>query len=75
MEKLIRELDGTRYYMPSSRLINLQMSGPWQHGEPVDFFTTRARGFSTELGLPSVPTIETMQAMMPKADQRPPSDT
>jgi hypothetical protein len=75
MEKLIRELDGTRYYMPSSRLINLQMSGPWQHGEPVDFFTTRARGFSTELGLPSVPTIETMQAMMPKADQWPPSDT
>jgi hypothetical protein len=75
MEALIRELDGTRYYMPSSRMINLQMSGPWQHGEPVDFFTTRARGFSTELGLPSVPTLETMQAMMPKPDQWPPSDT
>jgi hypothetical protein len=75
MEALIRDLDGTRYYMPSSRLINLQMSGPWQHGEPVDFFTTRARGFSTELGLPSVPTIETMRAMMPTADLWPPSDT
>ncbi len=75
LDELIRELDGTRYYMPNSRLINLAPSGPWNHGEPVEFFTTRARGFSTELGLPSPPTIETFRAMMPEPDLWPPNDT
>ncbi len=75
LDVLIRGLDGTRCYLPNSRLINLAPSGPWNHGEPVEFFTTRARGFSTELGLPSVPTMEAMRAMMPQSDLWPPNDT
>ncbi len=66
LDDLIRTLDGTRCYLPNSRLIDLAPSGPWNHGEPVEFFTTRARGFSTELGLPSPPTIEAFRAMMPE---------
>jgi hypothetical protein len=75
LEALVRELDGTRYYSPNSRRVNLQASGPWRHGEPVEFFTDRGKGFSTELGLPSVPTLDALQAMLPKPDQWPPNDT
>jgi hypothetical protein len=75
LDELIRGLDGTRLYMPNSRLINLAPSGPWNHSEPVEFFTTHARGFSTELGLPSPPTIEAFRAMMPEPDLWPPNDT
>lgn len=75
LEALVRELDGTRYYSPNSRRVNLQASGPWRHGEPVEFFTDRGRGFSTELGLPSVPTLDALKAMFPAGDQWPPNDT
>ncbi len=75
LDELIRVTDGTRLYLPNSRLINLAPSGPWNFGEPVEFFTTRALGFSTELGLPSPPTIEAFRAMMPAADLWPPNDT
>ncbi|MBM3815090.1 MAG: glycoside hydrolase family 2 [Acidimicrobiia bacterium] len=75
LEALVREFDGTRYYSPNSRRVNLQASGPWRHGEPVEFFTDRGKGFSTELGLPSAPTLDTLEAMLPKADQWPPNDT
>jgi hypothetical protein len=75
LEAIVREVDGTRYYSPNSRLIDLAQSGPWRHGEPVDFFTERGRGFTTELGLPSPPTIDTLRAMLPAASQWPPNDT
>jgi hypothetical protein len=75
LDAMIRALDGTRMYLPNSRLVNLQESGPWRYGEPLEFFTTRGQGFSTELGLPSPPTIEAIRAMLPKADQWPPNDT
>jgi len=75
LDAIVRELDGTRYYSPNSRRINLGLSGPWRHGEPVEFFTDRGRGFSTELGLPSAPTIDAMRSMLPAADQWPPNDT
>jgi hypothetical protein len=44
-------------------------------GNRSSFFTARARGFSTELGLPSPPTIEAFRAMMPPADLWLPNDT
>ena len=74
LDELIRALDGTRYYSPNSRDVNLQGSGPWHYGEPLKFFTTRARGFSTELGLPSVPSIDTLRKMLPPSDLWPPDD-
>lgn len=75
LNDLIRTMDGTRSYLPNSRLIDLAPSGPWNHGEPAEFFVTRARGFSTELGLPSPPTMEAFRTMMPEADLWPPNDT
>ena len=75
LDKLIRALDGTRYYSPNSRDVNLQGSGPWHYGEPLKFFTTRARGFSTELGLPSVPEADTLRAALGGAAPWPPDDS
>jgi hypothetical protein len=74
LDELIRALDGTRFYSPNSRDINLQGSGPWHYGEPLKFFTTRGRGFATELGLPSVPNVETLKATLGAEDLWPPDD-
>ena len=74
LDDLVRTLDGTRYYIPNSRTINLQDSGPWNYGEPASFYTRRGRGFSTEIGLPSPPSTDTMRAMMPASDVWPPGD-
>jgi hypothetical protein len=74
LDELVRTLDGTRYYIPNSRTINLQDSGPWHYGDAEKFFTTRARGFSTEIGLPSPPSLDTMKAMLSDADRWPPGD-
>ncbi|HKG13516.1 MAG TPA: glycoside hydrolase family 2 TIM barrel-domain containing protein, partial [Pyrinomonadaceae bacterium] len=74
LDELIRTLDGTRYYSPNSRDVNLQGSGPWHYGDAFKFFTTRGRGFSTELGLPSPPSADTIRAMLPAPDHWPPDD-
>ncbi|MFZ1743598.1 MAG: glycoside hydrolase family 2 protein [Pontixanthobacter sp.] len=75
LEQLVRELDGTRAYLPNSREVNMTGSGPWNYRPPVDYFTKLAMGFSTEIGTPSFPTLETFKMMMPEADQWPISDS
>ena len=75
LDELIRELDGTRIYMPTSNQVNLQNSGPYLHHEPVDYFTKLSRGFAVEVGIPSFPTLEAFQDAVPAEDQWPPSDT
>ena len=74
LDRLLRELDGTRYYSPNSRDVNLQGSGPWHYGDAFKFFTTRGRGFATELGLPSPPSADTIRAMLAPSDHWPPND-
>ncbi len=74
LEKLVREIDGTRAYLPNSRDVNMANSGPWNYQPPEAYFTRVGRGFSTEVGTPSFPTLETFKAMMPPEDQWPISD-
>jgi hypothetical protein len=74
LDKLIRSLDGTRYYSPSSNRINLQNSGPYRYTDPVLYYTTLNRGFSVETGTPSFSTLESFRAWIPKEDQWPVSD-
>jgi hypothetical protein len=74
LDEQVRALDGTRYYIPNSRKVNLQDSGPWNYGDAETFYTRRGLGFSTEIGLPSPPSLETMRLMLPEADLWPPSD-
>jgi hypothetical protein len=75
LDELIRKHDGTRYYQPTSRNVSLLNSGPWKHTNPADYFTKIGIGFNTEVGLPSMPTLDALRAMMPAADLWPVSDT
>jgi hypothetical protein len=74
LEKLVREVDGTRYYSASSNQVNLQNSGPYSYKPPSKFFTTLNRGFSVEVGTPSMSTLESFQHTIAPADQWPLSD-
>ncbi len=71
---LVRMLDHTRYYTGSSNQVNLRNSGPYQF-QPLDAYYRINRGFSVELGIPSVPTLESLQSFIPEADRWPIGDT
>jgi len=75
LAELVATLDGTRYYTGSSNSINLQVSGPYNYRPPEQYFTELARGFSVEVGTPSLSTLESLRASIPPADRWPLSDT
>lgn len=74
LDDLVRTLDGTRFYSPSSNEVNLQGSGPYRYQQPAQYFTTLNRGFSVETGTPSMSTLESFQSTIAKEDQWPVSD-
>jgi hypothetical protein len=74
LDNLVRTLDGTRYYSPSSNAVNLQGSGPYRYQNPADYYTRLNRGFSVETGTPSMSTLESFQSTVPKPDQWPIDD-
>jgi hypothetical protein len=74
IDKLVRELDGTRYYQPNSRDLNLRPSGPWWNLPLEKYFHEVNEGFSTEIGASSVPSAEVLGSMMAEADLWPPGD-
>jgi Glycosyl hydrolase 2 galactose-binding domain-like/Exo-beta-D-glucosaminidase Ig-fold domain/Glycosyl hydrolases family 2/Concanavalin A-like lectin/glucanases superfamily/Glycosyl hydrolases family 2, TIM barrel domain len=74
LDVLIRTLDGTRYYTPTSNQVNLQNSGPYHYVDPKLYFTVLNHGFSVETGTPSFPTRETWKAWIPEPDRWPISD-
>ncbi len=73
LDELIRTLDGTRYYSPSSNRVNLRDSGPYSYRSPQTYYSIN-HGFSVEMGTPSMSTLESFKASVPKADQWPISD-
>jgi hypothetical protein len=74
LQALIATEDGTRMYQPNSRYLNLRPSGPWRfYPDPANYIKD-AGGFNTEIGIPSVPTAESMNKMMAKEDVWPVSD-
>ena len=74
LEQLVRTLDGTRYYSPSSNQVNLQQSGPYSYQDPAAYYTRLNRGFSVETGTPSMSTLESFESTTPKPDQWPIDD-
>ena len=74
LANLTRTLDHTRYYTGSSNQVNLRNSGPYQL-QTLDTYYKINRGFSVELGIPSVPTLESIEAFIPEPDRWPISDT
>jgi hypothetical protein len=74
LAELVRTLDHTRYYTPSSNRVNLRGSGPYLWEPPETYFRIN-RGFSVELGMPSIPTLESLESFIPQPDRWPISDT
>ena len=74
LAELVRTLDGTRYYTGSSNEVNLRKSGPYQF-QPLETYYRINRGFSVELGIPSVPTLESLESFIPGPDRWPIGDT
>lgn len=76
LAQLIAIEDGTRYYQPNSRNLNLRTSGPWNYfSDPAAYFREHAHGFTTEIGTFSVPEAATIRKFIPGPDQWPISDT
>lgn len=73
LDELIRNFDGTRYYSPSSNQVNLRNSGPYSYRDP-SFYYKNNLGFSVELGIPSMSTLESFRSTIPAADQWPIND-
>ena len=71
---VLRKEDGTRYYTPGSNRINLRNSGPYGYVDPALYYTTLDKGFSVELGTPSLSTRESFEASMDPKDVWPMSD-
>ena len=64
LARLLATNDGTRLYIPQSTNRQFLMkSGPWAIQEP-SYYYARQHGFSTELGVNSVPTADAMRAML-----------
>ncbi len=69
--ELIESLDGTRLYVHQSAEGLVRGGGPWVTQDPKFWFGENARGFMTEIGMPCVPPVESMKAMLPEENHWP----
>jgi len=60
----LQKLDGSRIYIPASRYEKLMGSGPWTYKDPKWYYANHAKGFCTELGINSIPTVDALKAML-----------
>ncbi len=64
MRQLTAELDGTRYYQSHSADRGVCGHGPYRYMPPKRYFEDLNHGFKTEMGMPSVPSAESMRKML-----------
>jgi len=57
-------LDGTRIYIPHSATMPVSGNGPYTVQDPVYYFDAAPMTLHSERGLPNVPAIESMKAML-----------
>jgi hypothetical protein len=69
LRKLLAELEPTRRYQPSSTDgAGVRSHGPYYWRVPRDFYPITDDFFKTETGSVSVPTLESIEGMMPSKD-------
>ena len=69
LRTMLAELDPNRLYQPSSTSGHgVRSHGPYSWRAPRDFYTVTDDYFKTETGSVSVPTLESIEAMMPRKD-------
>lgn len=71
--EMLANLDGTRYYIGNSRLLNTINSGPWDFRRD-EFYFKMAEGFASEIGTFSIPVYRSLDKFMSKEDQWPIGD-
>lgn len=68
LRKLMAELEPTRHYQPSSTDgRGVHSGGPYFWRRPQDYYVYE-EAFKTEVGAVSIPTLESIQGMMPQKD-------
>jgi len=60
----LEKLDPSRIYIPQSRYEKLMGSGPWTYKDPKWYYEIHSKGFCTELGINSIPTVDALKAML-----------
>ncbi len=74
LRAMTKSLDGTRFYQSHSAALN-GVSGGGPYGQvPFGRYFGVGDAFHTEVGAPSIPTLESIEGMMPKADWWPIND-
>ena len=69
LRRILAGLDPARLYQSSSaRGLGVRSGGPYFWREPRDFYRVTDDFFKTESGSVSVPTLESIHAMMPRKD-------
>ena len=69
LRKLMKELEPTRLYQPSSTDGHgVRSHGPYSWRTPREFYVVHDDFFKTETGSVSVPTLESIHGMMPQKD-------
>ena len=69
LRKLMKELEPTRLYQPSSTDGHgVRSHGPYYWRTPREFYAIHDDFFKTETGSVSVPTLESIHGMMPRKD-------
>jgi hypothetical protein len=66
LRQALEKYDNTRRYQIMSNINGVTGNGPYSWQEPARYFSSLAKGFSTEIGLPCIPSIESIRAMMPE---------
>jgi hypothetical protein len=64
MRELTASLDGTRFYQSHSSSRGVNGGGPYKYQPVEGYFKELNRGFKTEMGMPSVPSAESMRRML-----------
>ncbi len=64
IRQLTQQLDGTRFYQDHSAANGVNGHGPYRYVGTDGYFTNHIRGFKTEIGMPSVPSADSMRKML-----------
>jgi len=69
LRALMRELEPTRLYQSSSTEGHgVRSNGPYRWRTPREYYVYKDEPFKTEIGSVSIPTLESIQGMMPEKD-------
>ena len=70
-DEAVKELDGTRYYIPHSAAGTVSGWGPYSIQDSEYYFRNTGNTLHSERGMPNIPALESMQKFLPVEHQWP----